>query len=200
VILDNNGGAALGLAAGNIRIDYTFTLVNDTTPLDYDGFLWDVSITNLSASALDLVFYQYLDLDLDGAGDYADDLADANGARIVVTDNNSPRRFVWHSANGGSADHFQVGVYPSVSNLLNGMAAASDLSDAPASFGPSDFTAAFQYDFYLPAGASYVLASGRVAAPEPSPVLLTLSGLIGISFVSRRARRLQQENASRRTA
>lgn len=189
LILDNNGAAALGMGAGDIRIDYTFTLVDDTSPQDLDGFLWDVSVTNNSTSDYDLVFYQYLDLDLDGAGDFGDDLADANTSRILVTDSDSSRSFIWRASNGGSADHFEVQAYASVRTLLDNMGPATDLSDTAASFGPDDFTGAFQYDFYLPAGATFVLASGQVSVPEPSSLLLAVTGLVGLSLVSRRSRR-----------
>lgn len=186
LLLNATGAADLGLAAGSVQIDYTFTLVNDTSAADLDGFLWDVTITNLGLVDLDLVFYQYLDLDLNETA--TNDVASASATRITVSDGTAPVIFDWQAANGGAADHFQVQTYPGLRNQLDGMGAASDLSDTPASFGPGDFSAAYQYNISLAAGASYTLTAGQVVVPEPTPALLTLLGLAGLAISSGRVR------------
>jgi MYXO-CTERM domain-containing protein len=175
---------ALGLTAGDLRIDYTFTAIDDTSAADADDFRWDVLIENTSGSALDLVFYSYLDLDIDGAADFADDLVDANLYRMVVSDStpSSTSLFRWKASSSGPADHFQVGSYPSVRNTLDGMASAQDLSDTPASFGPADFTGAYQYDLSLAPGEIFSLGLGGVSVvPEPGTALLAWLGLLGIA-------------------
>lgn len=175
VTLDANGAAALGLNSGDIQIDYTFTLVDDPSPADRDAFLWDLTLTNNSASDLDLTFYSYLDLDLGGAGDYTDDEAIADASEIFVFDQNDALEFSWVPS-GGSADHFEVGDYPTVLNKLAGMTSATDLADGPGTFGPADFSAAFQYDFLAAAGGSVTLSPGAVV-PEPDPATLAMLGL-----------------------
>jgi MYXO-CTERM domain-containing protein len=175
---------ALGLTAGDLRIDYTFTAIDDTSAADADDFRWDVLIENTSGSALDLVFYSYLDLDIDGAADFADDLVDANLYRMVVSDStpSSTSLFRWKASSSGPADHFQVGSYPSVRNTLDGMASAQDLSDTPVSFGPADFTGAYQYDLSLAPGEIFSLGLGGVSVvPEPGTALLAWLGLLGIA-------------------
>ncbi len=71
-------------------------------------------------------------------------------------------------------------------NLLDGMTAATDLSDTSASFGPGDFTGAFQYDFSLPSGATHTLTAGSVSVPEPGSAALAMVGLMGLAVATRR--------------
>lgn len=186
--LNATGAAALGLNPGDIQIAYSFELVNDTSADDLDGFNWDFSITNQSGLDIDLSFYSYLDLDLDGSGDFGDDIANANLDRLIVTDANSSTLYFWHASNSGSADHFEVQEYPQVRNFLDGMGTATDLSDSNANFGPADFTAAFQYDFSILSGESAGSGVGSITPlPEPSTALLVMLGLAGLARRPRRA-------------
>jgi hypothetical protein len=191
ISLGSSGATALGLAAGDVRIDYAFELIDDTSSFDDDGFQWDVQLTNTSGSALDLVFYSYLDLDLDGSGDFDDDQAIATPYSITVTDSSpgSTTEFVWRASNGGPADHFEVAAYASVRTKLNNMTSAQDLADTGANFGPADFTGAFQYNISLAPGASLNLGAGTVFTPEPSTGLLVMGGLIALGVRQRGARR-----------
>jgi hypothetical protein len=185
IVLDANGAGALGLAAGDVEIDYLFTLINDSSAADRDGFSWGIEVRNQSGASLDLVFYSYLDLNLDGAADYADDRALADLTRILVSDSSSGTRYEWRASAGGSATHFEVQQYPLVQNLLDGMGSATDLSDSVASFGPGDFSGAFQYDFRLAVGESFKLVT---SVPEPSTALMTALGLLGLSLLGSRVR------------
>lgn len=186
ISINVNGAAALGLAAGDIEIDYTFTLIDDTSAVDVDDFHWNADITNMSMAALDLVFYSYLDLDLAGAADFDDDIADADIYRILVRDPDDPNQFRWESING-PADHFQVSAYPGLRNQLDAMSAATDLSDTNAMFGPADFTAAFQNDLLnLMPSETYSTGIGVVATPEPESGVLLALGLAGLAVSGRR--------------
>lgn len=193
LLLNATGAGALGLASGSVRIDYTFTLVDDASASDRDSFLWDVAITNLGAAPVSLSMYQYMDLDLNGTAN--NDVANANLSQMVVSDSTAPFTFRWSAANGGTADHFAVGGYPTVRNLLDGMAAAADLSDSAASFGPGDFTGAFQYDFTLAPGATHSLAGGAIAVPEPGPMVLAMFGIMGLAAASRPRPRQRRSRA-----
>ncbi len=118
---------------------------------------------------LDLSFYMYMDLDLGGATDFFDDEATSSLNQILVLDTNDSLQYAWN-ASGGLATHYQVGTYPSVLDTLNNMTAAGDLPDTQASFGPDDFTGAFQYDFVLADGESLDLDQGAIGDPAAYPV------------------------------
>jgi hypothetical protein len=192
----SGGAGTLGLSAGDIRIGYTFTLVDDGSPADRDDFQWDISIENTSGGVLDLVFYSYLDLDIDGAADFGDDVVDADTTRMLISDGtpSSTSQFRWGASSSGSADHFQVGQYPSVRDTLDGMTSAQDLSDSQATFGPGDFTGAFQYSMTLAAGEVFSLGLGGVTSvPEPGSAVLAWLGLVGIAAMRRDGHRRRRD-------
>jgi hypothetical protein len=178
--LNNRGGNALGLSGGAITVSYQFTLVPNPTPGQRGTFKWDITLTNNTATTQALTFYSYLDLDLGGTASFGDDVATGSLSQIVVSDGANPtaQPYVWYASSGG-ATHYAIGAYPSVANLLNGMGSAQNLSDPTGTFGPGDFTGAFQYDFVLAPGASVVLAN---PVPEPglaALLLLAASALVG---------------------
>lgn len=180
------GAAALGLTTGAITVDYKFDLIDDTSAQDVDRLGWDITLTNTTASAIDVSLYTYLDLDLGGAADFGDDLASSNLSRMTLTDADDPTAlFVW-SVGSGTADHFQVGTYPSVRTALNNMTSAQDLNDTSATFGPSDFSGAYQFDRSLAAFGSQTIQLNTRVVPEPQPALLTGLGLVGLAFYGRR--------------
>jgi hypothetical protein len=189
VTIDANGAAVLGLASGDVEIVYTFTLIDDTGPADADHFAWTADVRNVSTATLDLVFYSYLDLDLAGAADFADDIADADIYRILVRDPDDPNSFAWEPV-GGPADHFEVSTYPGLRNKLDNLTAATDLADTGAMFGPADFTAAFQHDLLnLSPGDMQSIGYGVVATPEPASGALLGLGLAGLAASGRRRTR-----------
>lgn len=185
IILNGAGAAALGLNAGDLEIGYSFELVDDTSPADQDFLRWRFSITNNSAAAISFSFYNYLDLDLGGAASFANDVAVGNLSTITVTDAGNPALppYVWFSSM--PATHFQIGAYPGLRNQLDGMAAAQNLTDGVANFGPADFTGAFQYDLTIAAGQTLAFATG-VPEPGPGALLGLVAGLLGLHGHQRR--------------
>jgi hypothetical protein len=177
LILNPTGAAALGLAPGDIRLAYDFELREATRAL-----IWDVGVTNASGAALDLVFYAYFDLDLEG--DFGNDLASGGIGGFDVTDGATGFELAIGSSAG--ADHFQVAAYPNVQAALDAMLAsgAADLPDAGAPFGPGDFTGALQFDFSLAPGDSQAL--GITLIPEPATVIQLGLGLFGLAFAGRK--------------
>lgn len=185
--LGANGASRLGLNQTDIEIDYIFTLIDDSATPDGvgQGLTWDIQIRNITNTPLTLVFYSYLDLDLDGTA--GNDTATSDLTRMVVTDNDTGTTFVWNASTPG-ANNFEVQTFPTVQATLNAMAgsAPQDLSDNIPNFGPSDFTGAYQYNFVVPGNSSFFLGGGAVVIPEPSTGLLTMLGLIGLSLQGRR--------------
>jgi hypothetical protein len=177
LVLNAAGAAALGLAAGDITLDYAFEIVEATR-----SFVWDVDVSNGSASTLDLVFYAYADLDIEG--DWGNDLADGGLAGFRVSDADTGFELFVGAPMG--ADHFEVSAWPGLQTALDAMqgAGASDLADSGAPFGPGDFSGALQFDFSLAPGGSQGV--GLTLIPEPATVVQLGLGLFGLAIAGSR--------------
>lgn len=177
IVLNAGGAALLGLAPGDITLDYDFTLVDATHTL-----IWDVSLGNASLAALDLAFYAYFDLDLEGT--FPDDLAVGSVSGFQVTDGGTGFTLVTGSST--PADHFQLAAFSNVKSALDAMGptGAADLPDASASFGPGDFTGALQFDVSIAPGGSQPLA--LLLVPEPATLIQFSLGLFGLAFAGRK--------------
>jgi len=181
------GAAALGLSTGALVIDYVFTLIDDTTAADSDRLGWSISLTNTTAAAISASLYTYIDLDLGGT--FNNDIATTDASRMFVTDGADPTAyFMWDVVDAAGADHFQVGTYPNVRTALNNMSSAQNLADTGGSFGPGDFSGAYQFDRFIAAGGTESIVLNTAAIPEPKPALLTGLGLVGLAVYGRRRR------------
>lgn len=197
--------AGNGLGLGNqLGIRYDWVLNDDTTAQDWDNVTWSISLTNGTAAVQSLSFYTYLDLDLGGAGDFNDDVAELlNGSRRImrISDASDPTNIVQWSSSVVVPDHHQIGAYPGLRNLLDGMGSAGPLADSPplgTIFGDTngngtidpgegtDFTAALQYDLVLAPGQTIRLVQA-IAEPGSTPLLL-LGGMLGLLCFPRLAR------------
>ena len=167
----------LGLLAGDITLDYAFEIAEATRSL-----VWDVSVINASAATLDLVFYAYVDLDLEGS--FGNDLATGGPAGFHVTDGGTG--FDLMIGSWSAADHFQIAPFPGLQTALDAMqgVGAADLSDAGSPFGPDDFTGALQFDFSLAPGGSQ--GFGMTLIPEPATAIQLALGLLGLALAGRR--------------
>ncbi len=177
LVLNATGAAELGLLAGDITLDYSFQLAEATRSL-----VWDVDVINTSSAALDLVFYAYMDLDLEG--DFGNDLAIGGPAGFRVTDGTTGLDLMIGSM--ATADHFEIAPFPSLQSALDAMlgVGAADLSDTGTPFGPADFTGALQFDFSLAPGGSQ--GFGMTLIPEPTTAIQLSLGLLGLALAGRR--------------
>jgi hypothetical protein len=177
LLLNATGAAELGLAAGDLTLDYSFTLDGATRSL-----VWDVDVTSASAATLDLVFYAYVDFDLEGSA--GDDLATGSPAGFHVTDDATGFDLMMGSM--VAADHFEIAPWPVLQGQLDAMqgVGAADLSDGGTPFGPGDFTGGLQFDFSLAPGGSQDF--GMTLIPEPGTAFQLALGLLGLAFAGRR--------------
>jgi hypothetical protein len=177
LVLNAAGAAELGLAPGDITLDYGFGLVEATRSL-----VWDIGVNNLSALTQDVSFYLYLDLDLEG--DWSNDLATGGVNGFRVTDGGTGFELAFGTP--APADHFEIAAYPGLQALLDAMqgTGAADLADTGTPFGPGDFSGALQYDFTLAPGGSG--SGGFTPIPEPATVLQLGLGLFGLLLAGRK--------------
>jgi hypothetical protein len=175
--LNAAGAAELGLAAGDITLDYDFQIFE--TPRE---LIWDVGVINNSASTLDLVFYAYVDLDLETT--WGNDVANGGVNGFDVADGFSGfDLFVGASI---PADHYAIAAYSGLQATLDAMqgVGASNLSDTGSPFGPADFTGALQFDLQIASGGSQGI--GVTLIPEPATLIQLGLGLFGLAVAGRR--------------
>jgi hypothetical protein len=76
--------------------------------------------------------------------------------------------------------HYEAGIYSATLTSLNDEGPTT-LSDADGSsiIGPDDLTWAFQWDFTLAKGGTYLFSKNKHVVPEPATMaLLALGGLV----------------------
>jgi hypothetical protein len=163
----------------------TYQLVGGTANSGVSSLSETINITNTGNTSLDLHFFQYVDFDLggDSSGDYAyihndDSVVQYEPGQGSVTE----------STVNPAYDHFQLGVWPSIRNLLND-ANPTTLSDSSSSLSNTDVTWAFQWDTVIGAGQSFqILKDKRFAAVPLPPAALAGLGLLGLMGLARRRR------------
>ena len=149
-----------------------------------------IRIKNTSGSSLDFHFFQYSDFDLGCPGNDViqlgknlqgkfNEAAQSDGA-VGLTET-----VVTPGANHGEAAFFNT----TLVKLNDGV--ASVLSDNLNPVGPGDVTWAFQWDFTIAPGGSFLISKDKYLqiqnVPEPSSMLLALLGGILIRRFSKRA-------------
>jgi hypothetical protein len=133
-----------------------------------------ITISNNGNSALDFHFFQYSDFDLCGLGGVTATFINANAVQQV-----DGTCMLSETVVTPSASHREAAAY---SNLLGRLEDGSPTQLADnAGFGPGDATWAFQWDFILAPGGSFVISKDKRlgAVPEPASLLLLGSGLLG---------------------
>jgi len=87
------------------------------------------------------------------------------------------------------ADHGEAGIYAATLAKLND-GLATDLNDAVGPVGPGNVTWTFQWDFNIPGGGTVIISKDKLlVVPEPSPLFLVATGLVGYGLLRRRASR-----------
>jgi len=147
-----------------------------------------IKITNLTSSALDFHFFQYVDFDLGGNGyiDSANLVQDNQGRFTGAIQQNSGYYFANELASPG-ANHAEVGLDQSILNKLNDDCATTLSDNTGPVFG--DAVWAFQWDLTLAANDSFSIDinKGLYLAPEPSSLTMLLVGAAALAIRRRKS-------------
>ena len=148
------------------RIDLKYSLSGGTPGSGSADLGEQISIVNQSDGPLDFHFFEYADFDITGPGP---------GNQAVFTNPNTVRQ-----SNGGSfltetvvtpvPNHREVAFFPTTLNSLND-AAPTTLSDTPlfTPVGPGDVTWAYEWDFVLQAGDTFLISKDKNLGVQPVP-------------------------------
>ena len=150
----------------------------------------DITLANQSPSALDVVWFNAVDLDLNDTEDSGTGVFMAPGT-ILQTDEDGITRATYTSSLAPTA--WEIGEAGHVQSPLDDGTLLSNLLSATSPFGPEDIEFAFQHNFSnLGAGnsVSYTTTLSLATVPEPSSVVSLVSlgvlGLVGYSWRRRK--------------
>jgi hypothetical protein len=168
--------------AADFNVELTFLLTGGAPGSGMSDIGESIKIINTSLTAeLDFHFFQYCDLDLNQT--IQDDLAEIVGGNTAIQ-TEAPVT-VSETVETPYASHYEVSTYPTtLLSLEDGN--PTTLNDFAGPLGPADLTWAFQWDFALPAGDSYLISKDKLIIPEPATIGLLALG--GMSLIRRRRR------------
>ena len=173
----------------NNKLDFTttYTLEGGSDGSGSATILESFTVKNLSASAVDLHLFQYVDFDLDGSYE-GDTLQLGKTGALFTSAAQSKGDVVATETLGVAANHGEVGL----DNLVYNQLASSHpitLTDTTGPVGPGDAAYAFEWDVTLAGDASFTITlqkSIQVVQTVPEPSALALASLGLVSFIWRR--------------
>ncbi|OPX21944.1 MAG: hypothetical protein B1H04_05765 [Planctomycetales bacterium 4484_123] len=141
-----------------------------------------ISIHNTGTGPLEFHFFQYVDFDLNG--DAPDDsVAILNGNTAVQADGTAA---LAETVVTWKPSHFEAALHGDILGRLNDND-ADDLNDVASVGRRENHTWAFQWDFTLNEGETYIISKDKNLIPEPSS--LVVLGVGGLLVGLRRGRR-----------
>jgi large repetitive protein len=160
-----------------LKAEITFVLTGAGPNNPVSDIAESIRLTNLTASPLDLHFYQLCDFDLGGT---------QVDQSVSITGGNSAQQtdlgyYASEAVVTPRPDHFQVDFAPNILSSLND-AAPTTLNDFGGPLGPGDLSWAFQWDATLGAigssSSTMLISKDKMIVPEPATMaLLSLGGL-----------------------
>jgi len=165
----------LQFQGSGLQIDQDISLNNATT------LNRNLTVTNISGSAIDISLFLYTDLDL-GTSDN-DDSAYFNGSDAFIQSDSS----ISVATRSLTPFNFYDTIVSSGESSIVGSAGfVNNLQNRGANTGVGDARNAFEYRIQLAAGASSNIQASIQAVPVPAAVWLFGSGLLGIAGIARR--------------
>lgn len=184
---NNNGLFMLYEDQNNtFTIDVLYVLAGGSAGSGVSDIAEQIRIVNTGDAALPFHFFQYSNFDLNGTPD--NDTVEANNANSVSQ--SDPNLIVSETVVAPKPSHSQVGLYPTIINSLNdGLPTTLNDFGGPVN---GDVTWAYQWDFVLAPGRSYIISKDKHVqmVPEPSAMAIVGTGLLGLmGFIVRGARK-----------
>ena len=167
---------------GQLRVQIMFVLNGAEAGNPSSDIAESIQITNLTAGALDLHFFQYCDFDLGGTVQ-DESVQIIGGGSAQQTD---AGYYASETVLTPSASHWQVDFAPNIINSLND-GTPTTLNDVGGPLGPGDLAWAFQWDTTLSAGESFLISKDKQVVPEPAT--MSLLGLGALAVLRKRNRK-----------
>lgn len=175
-------------ASYSVQIDYLLTGGSLGSGVSDIGEA--IRIRNTSGSSLDFHFFQYSDFDLGGPGNDVIQLGKNLQGKFNEAAQSDGLVGLTETVVTPGANHGEAAFFNSTLVKLND-GVASVLSDNLNPVGPGDVTWAFQWDFTIAPGGSFLISKDKYLqiqnVPEPSSILLAVLGGIFIRRFSKRA-------------
>ena len=141
----------------------------------------DWSVTNKTGDPLEIDFFAYMDVDLNGfAGDDSADLIDFGPSlgQIQVTDGALQMDLISDIVQGIELTGWEIDAFPVARNKLADPD-LDDLTNSGSPFGPGDFAGAFQHTTVLTAfDSAYGSLIKHIVIPTPGTLVVLVMGLI----------------------
>jgi hypothetical protein len=135
-----------------------------------------IRITNTGSTALPFHFFQYCDFDL--LNDIQDDFVQILGGPQNTVQQGDAGYLTTETVVSPQPVRFEVNTYANTINRLDD--ASPDTLNGTAALGPprADYTWAFEWEFLLAPGSSYIISKDKNIIPAPgTAALLALAGL-----------------------